>query len=535
MPTLKFILKITFDSSIEKIDITYGSFTDTYTDSGSDMFISPEPGNDLYMDVTLKAGYSIDTTTLGTVAGNRITIAAANIAANVELNCTITTKAASSKLSVDLTTLSGWANLSEGNHTIKIKAKGTGYKDSELSAGVTVSKGINPNVGGVLSGNLGTNEEFIATNDLTTYSDADKQTLTFISDYETKELPELLTGLGFDLIQRITDEEGNIEIIDLNYWIKLTSTFSIFVVRNKITGVQRLDDNVSAYVISPDVVDKDLNKVKLVQVQPNHITALNTVKHSSSDPQDTITPVTMKCGLSFLITRGNFDKTLGKGTYQFIENPNIPAPIDITQNITATINTLTDNNTYGSQKAIDTIAVYRSSTSEIGSLAIFNEDPYYGISTSGEWTYEDENGSYTATDTTKLRTIIVETDQTVSPEFYKWAITDGNLVKQAEGETWLLNDDPNDLTQSNQDFTSLNFTSNSQSFVRILRQYNNTPIPPVNSLLYYKSDGTYATAVYTNDDGIAFWNGQAYRTITFDTAPTGDLLTWLQANGTKQS
>lgn len=46
----------------------------------------------------------------------------------------------SNKLSVDLTTLSGWANLSAGNHTIKIKAKGTGYRDSELSAGVVVSK-----------------------------------------------------------------------------------------------------------------------------------------------------------------------------------------------------------------------------------------------------------------------------------------------------------------------------------------------------------------------------------------------------------
>lgn len=44
------------------------------------------------------------------------------------------------KLSIDLTTLPGWANLSAGNHTIKIKAKGTGYKESELSTGVTVSK-----------------------------------------------------------------------------------------------------------------------------------------------------------------------------------------------------------------------------------------------------------------------------------------------------------------------------------------------------------------------------------------------------------
>lgn len=45
-----------------------------------------------------------------------------------------------SKLSVDLTTLPGWANLSSGNHVIKLKAKGSNYRDSELSVGVTVSK-----------------------------------------------------------------------------------------------------------------------------------------------------------------------------------------------------------------------------------------------------------------------------------------------------------------------------------------------------------------------------------------------------------
>lgn len=44
------------------------------------------------------------------------------------------------KKSVDLTTLSGWANLAPGNHTIKIVAKGTGYRDSEKSAGVSVTK-----------------------------------------------------------------------------------------------------------------------------------------------------------------------------------------------------------------------------------------------------------------------------------------------------------------------------------------------------------------------------------------------------------
>lgn len=42
---------------------------------------------------------------------------------------------------VDLTTLTGWANLSDGEHTITIKAKADGYRDSQPSAGVQVTKG----------------------------------------------------------------------------------------------------------------------------------------------------------------------------------------------------------------------------------------------------------------------------------------------------------------------------------------------------------------------------------------------------------
>lgn len=45
-----------------------------------------------------------------------------------------------SQQSVDLTTLSGWADLTDGNHTIKIVAKADGYQDSEKSAGVEVTK-----------------------------------------------------------------------------------------------------------------------------------------------------------------------------------------------------------------------------------------------------------------------------------------------------------------------------------------------------------------------------------------------------------
>lgn len=49
-----------------------------------------------------------------------------------------------SQQSVDLTTLSGWADLANGNHIIKIVAKADGYKDSEKSAGVEVTKSASP-------------------------------------------------------------------------------------------------------------------------------------------------------------------------------------------------------------------------------------------------------------------------------------------------------------------------------------------------------------------------------------------------------
>ena len=45
------------------------------------------------------------------------------------------------KKSVDLTTLPGWSSLSDGTHNITIVAKADGYRDSEPSAAVSVTKG----------------------------------------------------------------------------------------------------------------------------------------------------------------------------------------------------------------------------------------------------------------------------------------------------------------------------------------------------------------------------------------------------------
>lgn len=85
-------------------------------------------------------------------------------------------------------------------------------------------------------------------------------------------------------------------------------------------------------------------------------------------------------------------------------------------------------------------------------------------------------------------------------------------------ETWVLNETLQNL--GNEFETTINFVSNSESFSKIA--FGSMPRE------YLKYDDTNA---YFNGT----WNNQTYRTITFATAPTGELLTWLQGNGTKQS
>ena len=123
------------------------------------------------------------------------------------------------------------------------------------------------------------------------------------------------------------------------------------------------------------------------------------------------------------------------------------------------------------------------------------------------------------------RTITLSTDQTVSAEFYEWAITGGNLVKQ-ESETWVLNAEPTFSPLSSTYNHVVNFTSNGEAFERLILESELVPGHNDSVSIHYGS----ATNVYYSGT----WISETYRTITFSTPPTGDLLTWLQANGTKQ-
>ena len=99
-------------------------------------------------------------------------------------------------------------------------------------------------------------------------------------------------------------------------------------------------------------------------------------------------------------------------------------------------------------------------------------------------------------------------------------------------ETWLLNEQPQWIGISSRDF-SIQFTSNNQSFTlfRFNRSGANQYDLQYNDVVV--NGGTWNNSL--NSPNWTGWANSAYRTVTFETAPTGDLLTWLQANGTKQS
>lgn len=120
--------------------------------------------------------------------------------------------------------------------------------------------------------------------------------------------------------------------------------------------------------------------------------------------------------------------TLKSGTYVFKEKITANASVPFGR-FNYKIYPLTANNVYGSATSA-TVVETQGDSVNLGGNSTY-DDVINGTIT-GEWTYrhvtawtEDDYFAdawdvFTATDTTKLRTIIVETDQTVDDDFYAW-------------------------------------------------------------------------------------------------------------------
>lgn len=94
--------------------------------------------------------------------------------------------------------------------------------------------------------------------------------------------------------------------------------------------------------------------------------------------------------------------------------------------------------------------------------------------------------------------------------------------KQATGsKTWLLN---KELTINETVTYNVNFVSNATAFNSLRLEHAKL------ENLYYDAELAYAK----DPVGGATWYDNNFRTVQFVTAPTGDLLAWLQANGVSQ-
>jgi hypothetical protein len=100
--------------------------------------------------------------------------------------------------------------------------------------------------------------------------------------------------------------------------------------------------------------------------------------------------------------------------------------------------------------------------------------------------------------------------------------------------TWYFNETI-DITSQPDNFwgyssgIAVSFVSGYYGFTydHLIRGYDDTY--GVRTLIYYRKISETMELAYRNG-----WKGEVYRTITFDELPTGDLLTWLQANATPQ-
>lgn len=98
-------------------------------------------------------------------------------------------------------------------------------------------------------------------------------------------------------------------------------------------------------------------------------------------------------------------------------------------------------------------------------------------------------------------------------------------------ETWLINETPKIAPYTNKTSITINFKSNGFNYEYIVLKNTNHPDYMDGVIIGYSAPLKY---IY-DPSGSPAWEDEAYRTIEFENEPTGDLLAWLQANGTKQA
>lgn len=128
-----------------------------------------------------------------------------------------------------------------------------------------------------------------------------------------------------------------------------------------------------------------------------------------------------------------------------------------------------------------------------------------------------------------MKQVTVVKPGTFLPENIKKGVNIGGVIGTLEAspsggakETWVLNEYIDPLDHGEVTY-STDFTSNNNHFNSI--RYTDSVV----GVLFYND------ILVFGGRPVAIWKDQAYRKITFSVPPSGDLLTWLEANAVKQA
>lgn len=191
---------------------------------------------------------------------------------------------------------------------------------------------------------------------------------------------------------------------------------------------------------------------------------------------------------------------------------------------------------------------YVAAVTEDGSLStayVTNENGIRPALILPSTTLVDDSGNVVTVDLTAHKTLINGTAYTVQGGKCMVNGTVYNIKKgrtliggtgyditfeEAIGKTWVINEKP-DIPDSqvswNADFICEAISSTQECYVITMGYYPNAGLYAIG----YGRRAIGSTDVYYSTKG---WLNNGYRTITFTEPPTGDLLTWLQANAVQQ-
>ena len=116
-------------------------------------------------------------------------------------------------------------------------------------------------------------------------------------------------------------------------------------------------------------------------------------------------------------------------------------------------------------------------------------------------------------------------DALVFPDGFVSAISAIQTGGGAAKETWVINSDAGGEFAT----TQISFTSNGQKYTSIGANHD------AGSFIILHYDNNEVAGYDIAGGGVVYeFDNDAYRKLTFDTPPTGALLTWLQSNAVKQ-